>query len=262
MDDVRIDFSHPKYDLNISPPLMNAAGILGFAPDPSGLVDYSQLGAFITNPISLQPRTPARSRTSIEYPGGFLLHSGFPNPGLRAAIRRYAQRWARSSMPIIVHLLIQSTDSVSQMIPPLEDLEGVMGIELGLPPDIEPSCAIDLVQAAVGELPLIVRVPMERAGEIAQALAESPLTAISLAPPRGALIDPQGQRVRGRLFGPGVFPFALAAVQELTEIGMPVIAAGGVYELWQAEACLEAGALGVQLDAVLWSMGWTGSGGE
>ena len=261
MDDVTIDFSRPKYDLNISPPLMNAAGSLGFTPEPSGMVDYSQLGAFITNPISLQPRTPARSRTCIAYPGGLLLHSGYPNPGFRAAIQRNAKRWARSSTPIIVHLLVQSAESVSQMIPPLEELEGVMGIELGLPPGVEPSQAVELVQAAVGELPLIVRTPMERAGEIAQAMTESPLTAISLAPPSGALINPQGQRVHGRLFGPGVFPLALAAVQEVIETGIPVIAAGGVYKPWQAEACLEAGAMGVQLDAVLWSLGWEGNGG-
>jgi dihydroorotate dehydrogenase (NAD+) catalytic subunit len=262
MDGMTIDFSRPKYDLSISPPLMNAAGSLGYFPEPSGLVDYSQLGAFITNPISLQPRTPARSRTCIAYPGGFLLHSGYPNPGLRAAIRRYAQRWARSSIPVIVHLLVQLGENVSQMIPHLEELEGVMGIELGLSPEVDPTLAVELVQAAVGELPLIVRVPMEKAGEIAQSLAESPLTAISLAPPRGALIDRQGQRVRGRLFGPGVFPLALAAVQEMTEIGVPVIAAGGVHEPWQAEAFMEAGAIGVQLDAVLWSMGWQGNGGK
>jgi dihydroorotate dehydrogenase len=108
----------------------------------------------------------------------------------------------------------------------------------------------------VGELPLIVRVPMERAGELTQALVESPLTAVSLAPPRGTLIDQHGGTVRGRLFGPAVFPLALANVQEAVESGVPVIAAGGVYEPWQAEAFLEAGAIGVQLDAVLWSLGW------
>jgi dihydroorotate dehydrogenase (NAD+) catalytic subunit len=260
MDDMPIDFSRPKYDLDISPPLMNAAGSLGFAPEPSGLVNFSQLGAFITNPISLQRRTPANSRTCQAYPGGLLLHSGYPNPGLRTAIRRYAQRWARSSTPIIVHLLVDRKESVTEMIIQLEELEGVMGIELGLPPDINPEKAVDLVQAAVGELPLIVRVPVERAGEIAGSLAESPLAAISLAPPRGALVGSQGELVRGRLFGPAVFPVALAAVQGTVESGVPVIAAGGIYESWQVEAYLEAGASAVQLDAVLWSLGWQGVG--
>jgi dihydroorotate dehydrogenase len=120
--------------------------------------------------------------------------------------------------------------------------------------------AFDLVQAAVGELPLIVRVPMEIAGEITQALVESPLTAVSLAPPRGTLIDKHGGTVRGRLFGPAVFPLALAHVQDVVECGVPVIAAGGVYEPWQAEALMEAGAIGVQLEAVFWIFGWQRSG--
>lgn len=261
MDDMTIDFSRPKYDLDISPPLLNAAGSLGYAPEPSGMVDYSQLGAFITNPISLQRRTPANSRACQDYPGGFLLHSGYPNPGLRASIRRYAQRWARSSLPIIVHLLVHRTESLPEMVIQLEELEGVMGIELGLPPDVDLEMAVELVEAAVGELPIIVRIPMERAGEIAGSLAESPVAAISLAPPRGALLDSQGEVVRGRLFGPAVFPLALAGVQEVVEAGVPVIAAGGVYEPWQVEAYLAAGAIAVQLDAVLWSLGWQGDGG-
>ncbi len=261
MDGMSIDFSMPKFDLGISPPLMNAAGSLGYTPEQSSLVDYTQLGAFITNPISLRARTPARSRTCQAYPGGFLLHTGFPNPGLRAAIRRYAQRWARSSLPIIVHLLVDQVGEVSQMVTRLEELEGVMGIELGLPPDIDPEAALELVKAAVGELPLIVRIPMERAREMARVLAESQLAAISFAPPRGALIDQQGQTIRGRLFGPAVFPIALAGVQEAVDSGLPVIAAGGAYQPWQVEAFMRAGAVGVQLDAVLWSLGWKGKGG-
>ncbi len=99
MNGMPYEFSMPKYDLDISPPLMNAAGSLGFVPEPNGPVNLKQLGAFITNPISFQARTPARTRTSLPYAGGFLLHSGYPNPGLRAAVRRYAARWARSSLP-------------------------------------------------------------------------------------------------------------------------------------------------------------------
>ena len=258
---MNFDFSMRKYDLEISPPLMNAAGSLGFVPESSGPVDFAQLGAFITNPISFQKRTPARRRTCQPYPGGYLLHSGYPNPGLRAAIRRYAARWARSPIPIIVHLLAENVEGVSRMVPYLEELEGVMGIELGLPPAVDLQSAQELVQAALGELPLIVRLPVEKAGMYVQSLANSQITAISLGPPRGALYDSQGQSVRGRLYGPSVFPQTLASVQEAISAGVPVIAAGGVYKQRQVEALMEAGAIAVQLDAVLWSLGWEGQVG-
>jgi hypothetical protein len=34
-----------------------------------------------------------------------------------------------------------------------------------------------------------------------------------------------------------------------------------VYDPGEVEVLLEAGAIGVQLDAVLWGLGWPGSGG-
>ena len=255
MDELPLDFSMPKYDLLLSLPVMNAAGTLGFAPQSSDRVKFERFGAFVTNPVSLHPRTPARVRTSQHFPGGFLLHSGYPNPGLRAVIKRFTTRWARSSLPIIVHLLAQRVDDVQHMVAELEGKEGLMGIELGLPPDIEPSQALEMVQNAIGELPLIVRVPMERAGEFARLLIDSPLAAISLSPPRGAILDQHGQPIRGRLFGPAVFPLALAAIQEVVDSGVPLIASGGIYQQSQIEAVLELGAIGVQLDAVLWNLG-------
>ena len=137
----------------------------------------------------------------------------------------------------------------------LEGREGLTVIELGIPPDCELSQAVEMVQAAVGELPLIVRVPMERAVEFAGVLAASSLAAISLAPPRGAVLNQQGQAVRGRLFGPAVFPFALAAAGDVIDMGVPLFASGGIYQRQQVDALLELGAMGVQLDAVLWGLG-------
>jgi dihydroorotate dehydrogenase len=260
MDKLPLDFSTPKYDLVLSTPLMNAAGTLGFAPQASERIDSDLFGAFVTNPVSFYPRTPARIRTSQPFPGGFLLHSGYPNPGLRTVIQRYASHWARSALPIIVHLLVQQVEEIPQMVAALEGREGLMGIELGLPPDCDPDQVVEFISAAVGELPLIVRLPLERTGEFAPLLLGASMAAVSLSPPRGAVLDQHGKPVHGRLFGPAVFPLALKAAQELIDFGLPVIAAGGIYEPHQVEALLESGALGVQLDSVLWSLsdlrGW------
>jgi dihydroorotate dehydrogenase (NAD+) catalytic subunit len=246
----------PKFDLILDRPLMNAAGALGFAPDERGPVDLADLGAFLTNPISLAPRTPAHDRGVAAYPGGFLLHSGYPNPGLSGAIRQYAPRWARAVLPVWVHLLVEGPEDVAAMVPRLEGREGVSALELGLPPLADAESARAIVQAAVGELPVVARLPLDRAVELAPALADLPVSAVSLGPPRGALPGAQEALTSGRLYGPGVFPQALAAVQWLVEMGSPpVIGAGGVYRREQVETMLAAGAVGVQLDAVLWRAG-------
>jgi dihydroorotate dehydrogenase (NAD+) catalytic subunit len=60
--------------------------------------------------------------------------------------------------------------------------------------------------------------------------------------------------VRGRLFGPAIFPLALQAVAALKErLQVPILASGGVYRGEQATALLRAGASAVQLDGVLWT---------
>ena len=50
-----------KQDLFLKKPFVNAAGMLGFAPDPHTIPFLGRLGAFITNPVSRRPR---RSRAS------------------------------------------------------------------------------------------------------------------------------------------------------------------------------------------------------
>jgi dihydroorotate dehydrogenase (NAD+) catalytic subunit len=246
-----------KYDLVFDPPLMNAAGGLGFTPPPRKEADISQLGAFITNPVSLGPRHPAQDNCSLAYPGGFLLHSGYPNPGLKAVIKRYGERWKRSTLPVVVHLLAQDAAEADKMAARLEPLAGVIaGLELGLPPWVEAAQAIAMIRAASGELPVIVRLPHERGPKLAAAItAAIQPAAFSLGAPRGSLAGPDGELIHGRLYGPGVFPQAVESLLRVKEAGLPVIAAGGVYSSGQIETMLNLGALAVQLDAVLWRGG-------
>ena len=240
-----------RFELPSHSPLWNAAGTLGFAPPRRGTVDVSRFGAFVTNPISLHARTPAQLPRLLHFPGGVLLHTGLPNPGLRSVLRQYASHWARSPIPVIVHLMAESPEDVSQMVRQLEEVEGVAGVELGLPPDVTPAQVVELTQAGSGELPLIVRLPL------AWDLPNLPPAAVSFGPPRGALPGNRaGSFVEGRLFGPGLFPQVLHAVREWKHADIPLIAGGGVYHPAQAEALLAAGASAVQLDLLLWRGLW------
>jgi dihydroorotate dehydrogenase (NAD+) catalytic subunit len=245
-----------KYDLTLNPILMNAAGSLGFTPDPHGPVDLERFGAFVTNPISLNPRTPAQERLCLSYPGGFLLHTGYPNPGMRAVLRRCAARWERSPLPIIVHILAQRGEEVFEIARRLENSENLAALELGIPPEASPVLAAELVSAGQSEHPVIARLPLERAEALGAAVLEAGAAAISLGAPRGVLPATSGKLIKGRLYGPAVFPLALETLQRVLRLGSPVIGGGGVYHPTQAEALLQAGAIAVQLDAVLWRGGF------
>lgn len=259
-----------KFDLFFPRPVMNAAGTLGFAPDPRGPVRLDSLGAFVTNPLSYRPRTPAHPPAALSFPGGLLLHTGFPNPGLPAVIRSQAGRWARAPLPVIVHLLSSGSDresigELAEMIRRLEPLENVMGVEIGLLPESRSDQALRMLEGAAGELPVILRLSPAQALELVSAydspgevLLQAGAAAVSLSEARGTLADRDGRLVSGRLYGPASLPQALRAVQILAaQTDIPVIGGGGVYTQADVEAMLAVGAVAVQVDTALWR-GWAG----
>lgn len=246
-----------RQDLYLDSPWMNAAGTLGYLPPPRWPVPET-MGAFVTNPISLGPRTPAAERNLLDFPGGVLMHTGLPNPGLSRVLKKYADRWQQSSLPIWVHLIGANPGEIQQMVQRLEGREGVMAIEVGIPPEAGGEEALAFVQAAFGELPLVVHLPLTAARE--PWLKELPglgTAAISLGAPRGILPTDTGRPVSGRLYGASLFPLMMAAVQNVRRLGLQVIAGAGIYRRQDAEALRDAGAWAVQLDTVLWR-GWAG----
>jgi dihydroorotate dehydrogenase (NAD+) catalytic subunit len=241
----------PKRDLIFSKPLMNAAGMLGFAPDSNAPVPWEDLGAFITNPISMRPRTAAESPALLKYPGGFLFHSGLPNPGFGAGVTQYARRWAGSPLPIIVHLMADRPEESREMVQVLEGLENVMAIELGFAPLLADDIILLAVEMSRGELPLIVCLQGEQILRLGPRTLQQGATALSLAAPRGTL-SRDGRTISGRLFGPSLFPMSLGLVRAAAAAGLPTIGAGGVFSKSNADAMVAVGAIGVQLDTQLW----------
>jgi dihydroorotate dehydrogenase len=251
-----------KRDLTFRTPLMNAAGSLGFAPEARFSVDWAAFGAFVTNPLSLRPRLPAAEPALIEYPGGFLLHNGLPNPGLSAALKKYAARWARASLPIIVHLMADRPEETMRMVRMLEGVENVAAVELGFAPLLADDIILLAVEMSAGELPLIVNLPWEQVLRLGPQILAAGAEAISLSAPRGMtplsshhFMEQNGGKeggVTGRLFGPALFAQSLLLVREAARAGIPLIGGCGVYSKENASAMLAAGALAVQADTVLW----------
>jgi dihydroorotate dehydrogenase (NAD+) catalytic subunit len=260
-----------KRDLYFSKPFMNAAGSLGFAPNlqTHEVLETSRvsLGAFVTNPLSLRPRQPAAKPEVIEYTGGFLLHTGLPNPGFKAGIKKYASRWDKSALPVIVHLMADRPEETQNMVRMLESHENVMAVELGFAPLLAKDILLLTLEMCLGEVPLIFSLPIEQVLSLGPRLIQDGAQAISIASPRGALTPPlhegapfgddKGLGVReivtGRLYGPSLFPLALDTVRNATKLGIPIIGSGGVWSKENADAMLSVGALAVQVDAALWN---------
>ena len=241
-----------KTELYLDKPMLNAPGSLGFSPDLKGPIDFSIFGAFVTNPVSWEPRYPASGTRYLPFPGGFLVHTGHPNPGLRTVIQQHARRWANSPLPIIIHLLAQDAYVVEKMVRHLEGLDGIVGVAISLPPEIDVDSAYTLTTAALGELAVIIQLPFERARLLAEKLESLGINAFSIAPPRGILQDSDGFLVTGRYYGPSIFPLALNCVKNIIPIGIPIIGGGGIYTKKDLEIMLDTGAIGVFVDTVLW----------
>lgn len=246
-----------KRGLDFAKPLMNAAGMLGFAPDTRLPLNWEEFGAFVTNPLSLRPRRPAVEPALVDYPGGFLLHSGLPNPGFSQALKQHAAKWARASLPVIVHLMADRPEETQRMARQLENLENVMAVELGFAPLLADDIIILAVEMSAGELPLIVNLPWEQVMRLGPRAMAAGAEAVSLAAPRGSLAAAGGGLVSGRLFGPALLAQSLLLISEAARSGMPIIGGRGVYAKEDASAMLAAGALAVQVDAVLWRGGLT-----
>jgi dihydroorotate dehydrogenase len=248
-----------KQDLIFRKPIMNGAGTLGFSPDLRAPIRWEDFGAFVTNPLSLRPRKVTDRPASIEFPGGFLLHTGLPNPGLNAAINKHANRWADSPIPVIVNLMADRPEEAKQMVKAFEGIDNVTAIELGFAPLLSDDIILLAIDMCLGELPLIVSLAAEQVLGLGPRAMHAGAAAISLAAPRGMLpfisaLSPETQEglISGRLFGPSLLSRSLEVVHSAARLGLPIIGAGGVYTLKDVEALIAAGALWVQMDAGLW----------
>mgnify|MGYP001028750835 CR=1 FL=1 len=243
-----------KRDLLLEKPFINSAGTLGFAPDPHSMPFLSKLGAFITNPISLQPRVPASNRACLPFPGGFLLHTGLPNPRINRGIARFKNRWAGAPLPVIIHLLVETPESLAGMVRMLEGLENVMGVALGLPPGCTLQLLSQFMEAAFGELPIILCLNPEQIPVLRESLSDINPNALHLTEPRGTLPDGAGRLISGRLYGPGIFPLMLNAAEQLIRTGHRLIVNGGIYDKSHADILLTMGVTAVGLGSILWKI--------
>lgn len=239
------------YELGLNTPWMNVSGFGGYLPQHN-VNETIPMGGFVTNPVSLLPRMLSLTRSAISYPGGFMLHTGSPNPGMKNVLKTYTKKWKNLPVPLWVHLLVTTPYEVQNMVRQLEEKQCVSAVELGLPPDASIKSQCELVEAAVGELQFFVCVSLDRADPtFIEKIASSGADGVVISAPRGMMMQ-DAKCKQGRLYGPSLYPQMLAALHRLRGLNLPLIAGCGIFSKEQGEAALEAGAAAVQVDAWLW----------
>lgn len=254
-----IEITKPgKNTLSLDNPVIIASGMMGFDPNTyKNLVKLEKLGAMITAPISWKPRGPSKGTRAVPLASGLLLHTGLPNAGIRKVVKEQAAAWRNSPIPIIVHLIDSHEDHLFNSARELEGLENVAGIELGIREDAPPEELETLVGAAKrgSELPLLVKLPLFAAPWMAEIAQDAGADAVTIAsPPRGTERDPHsGFLVGGRMYGPFLKPMVMRAIgQTAAYLKIPIIGCGGIHHPDDARDFMEAGAIAVQVDTLLW----------
>ena len=247
-----------KYALTLNSPVMTASGTMGFANAYHNLINLEKIGAYVTNPMTIEPWSPASGTRVVPMDAGILLHTGLPNAGVSKTIKEFKPVWRDMGLPIIAHLVGTTPEHIQMGVERIDREETLMAIELGLNDDITWQEAERLVKAAtdVAEKPVMVRLPVYDAYEIASAVADSGAsTLVVAAPPRGTARDPRsGKLVSGRVYSPVVKALVLRLVEVLAQRleDIPIIGAGGIHSTQDARDYLEAGAVAVQIDSVIW----------
>jgi dihydroorotate dehydrogenase (NAD+) catalytic subunit len=247
-----------KNSLIVETPVMPAAGTFGYGEVYRDMINIEKLGAFVTSPITYESWSPATGPRVVPLDAGVLVHTGLPNPGLSKTIKKHRNLWTMLPLPVIVHLVATTVRDIRRSVELIETEESIDAIELGLNDDISWEEAERFVKAAVDhmEKPLLVRLPMQDAYEIAEAVADAGAGALVIAgPPRGTARDPKsGRLVSGRVYGPLVKPMVLRMVGQLMRRikEVPIIGAGGIHSPQDARDYIDAGARAVQVDSVTW----------
>lgn len=248
-----------KYSLSLKTPVMPSAGMMGFGDNYHKLINLQKLGAFVTNPVTLEPWSPASGPRVVPLDAGVLVHTGLPNPGLSKVLRHYRETWANMGLPIIIHLVTATPEQARKACQRAGAEDVISAIELGIGDDTPLDEAERLVSAAVAatEKPILARLPLNSALELGEAVASAGAAALVVcAPPRGTARDPlSGRLVVGRVYGPLLKPVILWTVGRLRQMidpDVPIIGAGGIHSEADARDFIEVGASAVQLDTAIW----------
>ena len=249
---------HNKLGLALTSPLIAGSGAVGYADAWPPGVTPGAFGAIITAPLTWRPHRGRTAACHAELPGGFLLATGDHNPGCRRVLQDHDAAWRRLGVPVIVALASSAPEDWERLAGVLDEESGAAGLELQLPRIAHRSDAAAWIGAVrrATTLPLLIKLPTSRAVALAATCVSAGADALVIgSAPMAAGLAADGALVEGPVAGPVAFPFTLYGLRVVAalDLGLPLVASGGICRSEDAELCFAAGAAAVQVRSMLWT---------
>ncbi|MFC0039346.1 dihydroorotate dehydrogenase [Actinomadura rayongensis] len=261
--------------LDLSAPLLTAAGCGGSGRELAQFFELSKLGAFVTPSVTLRPRAGRPTPRVAEAPSALLTAMGLPGPGIEGFLDRDLPWLAEQDVPVVVSLAGDSAEEFGELAARLRGAPGVAAIEVNVAcPNVEdrgrmfsrhPRSAASVVRAAragaAPGTPVLAKLAPDAADLANVALAcvdagADGLTLINTV--EGMAIDTTTLRptltgVSGGLSGPAIRPIALRCVYQVHAAlpDVPIVGVGGVTSGLDALEFLLAGASAVAVGTTL-----------
>jgi len=236
------------YGLIIRTPVLTAAGCFGFGSEYAERIDFTHIGAIVTRPIA--QRAGGEAIQLIEGSSSLIWRGG-ANSALDWVLSHHLDQWNTWSTPVILAI----ADDHVAVATALDSIEGIAGVEVLVPNDVQRAARLIRAIRGVCLLPLLAKLtPHDGIRDTARAVVEAGADALTVcaAPAASAWCPRRNAFVDGRMIGPAILPLSLASLASLAAtVRVPLIASGGIVDSASAQQCLAAGAQAVQLGSVL-----------
>jgi dihydroorotate dehydrogenase (NAD+) catalytic subunit len=255
--------------LRLATPIIAASGTFGYGLEFAHLVDFRQLGGFVTKGISMAPIEGAPAPRLCDTPSGMLNAVGLQNVGVEAFVRSKLPLLQKYNTNVIVNVFGYCIEEYVGVIERLEDAVGIAAYELNIScPNVkqggmqfgsDPALVQEVVKAAkavAGRRPLWVKLMpfVTNIGLIAKTAEDAGADALTVANtyPAMAIDWRKGKsklgNLSGGLSGPAIRPITVRLVWEAHKaVKIPIVALGGIETADDILEYLAVGASAVQV---------------
>lgn len=262
--------------LTLSNPTMTCSGTCGYATEYAGILDYTQLGAFVTKSITRHERPGNAPQRVVEVQGGMLNAIGLANVGLERFLSEKLPVIRTLPCPVIVNVAGHSVSDYVETCAAMNGVPELAGVELNVScPNVKDGLTFGTDPVRLKEVtrqvknvlpnkPLIVKLSPNVADIVATARGaiEGGADVLSLVNTFTAMaVDiwkrkPRLANVTGGLSGPAVKPIAVHMVSRVyreiaKSTGTPIVGMGGIRTWQDAAEFILAGASAVSIGTAL-----------